>query len=172
MSLIVYSTPTTPHFSPALKSLLTPSITEPTIVPLNESTKQPALFCVHPITGMSALVFYFLHYQFGSYFTDRLPQGKKSVKSLFRSHIFSLSISGSYLTEGVLFGKGYVVTLNHVSKSHVKVIADLFQIQHWTIIFLPLAHLAQICPLEWQTVKVAVTLKYSSMSMQNFSDRG
>lgn len=67
---------------------------------------------------------------------------KKSVKSLFRSHIFSLSISGSYLTERVLFGKGYVVTFNHVSKSHVKVIADLFQIQHWTIIFLPLAHLA------------------------------
>lgn len=83
MSLIVYSSPTTPHFSPALKSLLTPSITEPTIVPLNESRKQPALFCVHPITGMSALVFHFLHCQSGSYCTDRrMPLGRECSVSL------------------------------------------------------------------------------------------
>lgn len=96
MSLIVYSTPTTPHFSPALKSLLTPSITEPTIVPLNESRKQPALFCVHPITGMSVLVFYFWHCQFGSYL----------VKSLFRSHIFSYPYPAHTSQKGCSLVKG------------------------------------------------------------------
>ncbi|XP_078335992.1 fatty acid synthase-like [Crassostrea virginica] len=51
MSLIVYSTPTTPTLTPALKTLLTPQIGEHNIVSLNEETKQPTVFCVHPITG-------------------------------------------------------------------------------------------------------------------------
>lgn len=59
---------------------------------------------------------------------------------------FPLAQSGPDFTYRVLWGKGYAVTLNHVSKLNLKVIAELYVYEKplsWAYLLSPLFNLAQ-----------------------------
>ncbi|XP_061197314.1 fatty acid synthase-like [Saccostrea echinata] len=109
MSLIVYPTPTPLTFTPALKTLLTPQTSEPTIVPLNDEKKQPALFCIHPITGKLKLLKTLgslLQYQcYGIQRTHITPQDSiPSVASYYKNAVQMYQENDPYFLVGYSFG--------------------------------------------------------------------
>lgn len=93
------------------------------------------------------------------------------VKNPFLNHIFSpLSpIWLMYFTYGVIWGRciGFAVTLNNVSGSILKVIANLFEIQFW--ITSPLVKSFSHLTIRLLVGKgLAVTLNWSSVSNAKF----
>ncbi|XP_062590518.1 fatty acid synthase-like [Saccostrea cucullata] len=109
MSLIIYPSPTPLALTPALKTLLTPQTNEPTIVPLNEEEKQPAMFCVHPITGKLKLLKplgSLLQYRcYGIQRTHITPQDSiPSVASYYKNAVQMYQENGPYFLIGYSFG--------------------------------------------------------------------